>query len=607
MAFEWLPVPKGIRRRLWFGIGGQLAVLFLAVALAVWIGLRGNAAIEQTFKDNGDSLAFMHELTRAAGQLDAGVQAGLQDPRAADLGLLKGLQARVDQNLSGELANVTERGEREAALNLLAGWEAYSSALPQALDPAPGPARRRALYRARMAPAYARMQELAWVIADLNLKNARFRNHGQNLLASEMRLMALLLIAGVAVAGAFLVRVGHSVVDPVLELTQGVRELSRGRLGGSVTAEGDDEVGQLGRAFNVMARRLSEYEQGFRAKLLRTRRTTQMAINSFSDAVAVLGMDHRVELSNRAAEHLFGLRPGQELEGGPLATLGAHLGPVLQEGVAYEPEGYSGALQLRLAGRDRDILPRLIPVKDGKGRIFGATLVLADVTARRKLDGMKRSLLATVSHELKNPLTGLRMAAHLLEEEFRAGRTGRQEALLATLKENAERLHDTLEGLLDLGRLESGDLLQLVQRPADAVLRELVDPMGPLVQGQGLALDMEVASPLPEVAADLTRLRHVFSNLLDNAARHSPPQGRISVGARLDGAGVRFWVQDDGPGIPKAYEARVFERFFRVPGQGLGLAIAREIVELHGGQLQLEASPKGARFSFVLPAGAAAA
>lgn len=597
----------GIRARVWKGIGGLLLVLLLTASLAVWISLRGNDAIEQTFKNNGDSLAYMHELTRAADQVDAWVQVQTQSSRAADPSAILNLKSQVDKNLNGELENVTENGEREAALDLRSSWETYMDALPAVLRPGLDPGQRRALYRARLAPAHARLRELAWVIADLNLKNAHFKNHGKDLLLSELRLMILMLVAGLALGVAFAVRLGRSVVDPLLALTDGVRALGRGRLGGQVAVAGNDEMGELGKAFNVMARRLHDYEQGFRAKLLRTQRTTQLAINSFSDPVAVLGLDHKVELCNRAAEHLFGLKPGSELKDGPLADLTGHLEPVLTQGVAYEPEAYSVSLMVRSQGRERHILPRLLPVKDAKGRIVGATLVLTDVTARRKLDGMKSGLLATVSHELKNPLTSLRMAAHLLEEEFNAGRVGRQANLLATLKGNAERLHSALEGLLDLGRLESGDLLRLELKPADEMLRTLLAPLLPPLEQQGFRLELALDKALPPVAVDLGRLKLVFSNLLDNAARHSPPSGTIKVGAALEASGVRFWVQDEGPGIPKSFENKIFERFFRVPGQaqgsglGLGLAIAREITELHGGYLVLDPGPKGARFSFILP------
>lgn len=597
----------GIRKRVWIGIGGLLAVLVLTGCLAVLVSLRGNAAIEQILKNNGDSLASMHDLTRAVDQLDALVLARIPGARTDNPDLIPDLSSKVDADLAEEFGNVSENGEREAALKLRSSWKAYTDGLSKVLRPGLDPVQRMSLYRALMAPARDRIRNLAWVIADLNLKNAHFKDHGRDLLASEMRLMVFMLLAGVGVGIAFAVRLGRSVVDPILALTKGVRDMGRGRLGAQVAADGDDEVGELGRAFNVMAVRLHDYEQGFRAKLLRTQRTTQMAINSFIDPVAIVGMDRKVELCNPAAEDLFGLRPGMGLADGPLAGLSFHLAPVLEKGDAYEPTGYSSAIIITLRKRERYILPRLIPVKDSKGRVVGATLVLADVTARRMMDEMKNGLLSTVSHELKNPLTSLRMATHLLDEDFTAGRGGRQAELLATMKNNVERMHGVLEGLLELGRLESGGMLRLELRQAGDLLRDMLEPLRPHLERSGHNLELVLEEALPRVAVDATRLKLVFSNLLDNAVRYSPPSEKLTVGAFMEKSGVRFWIQDLGPGIPKAFQQRIFERFFRVPGHsqgtgmGLGLAIAREITELHGGQLRLDPSVRGARFSFSLP------
>lgn len=598
----------GIRRRLWLGIGGLLTLQLLTAALAVRISLSGYAAIEQTLKNNGDSLAYMHELTQSVDQLDAWARAQENLRAVADDSAIRGLRAKVDLNVAEEFDNTSERGEREAALDLRATWEAYQAALRRVLQ-AVEPARRRALGQRELEPLHQRLQALAWEIADLNLKNARFRNHGRDLLDAELRLMVLLLVIGTGAGVAFAIRSGQSLLNPVLELTEGVRALGRGHLDGQVRAAGDDELGELGRAFNAMSRRLHGYEQGFRARLLRVQHTTQLAINSFSDPVAVFGMDRRVELCNRASEKLFDLGPGRALDSGPLAALGPWLEQVLVHGRAYEPTRYGDAIRVERLGKERYILPRLVPVSDSQGRIVGATLVLADVSSQRRLDGMKSGLLATVSHELKNPLTGLRMAAHLLVEDASEGREGRRQALLDSIKDNAERLHWALEGLLDLGRLESGDLLNLELRPAGQVLDELMVGLRPPLERQGIHLELAAAQGLPAVAADAGRLKHVFSNLLDNAARHSPPGAGIQVGAELAEGRIRYWVRNQGPTVPEEFRDRIFERFFRVPGQpqgsglGLGLAIAREIVELHGGNLVLDPTEDGATFSLWLPLG----
>jgi signal transduction histidine kinase len=440
----------------------------------------------------------------------------------------------------------------------------------------------------------------------MNLRNDRFRDHGHRLLEAEERLMVLFLALGAALGAALVFVFGRSLIQPLLELTRGVREVEQGRLDLQVPVRSTDEMGELAHAFNAMAERLKQNDRGFRARLLRAQRTTQLAINSFSDPVAVLGPSGQVELCNRSAEGLFGLKAGHDLIGSSLAGL-QRLVPAVLEGQAHEPQGYSEALRVEVDGREKFILPRLLPVQDDRGRVVGVTLVLADVTGLRKLDEMKSGLLATVSHELKNPLTSLRMGAHLLTEEASGPLTPRQDAIVRSLRDNSERLHSILQDLLDLGRLDSGDLLHLELQPAELLLRGSLERVKADLTAKALTLDTEIHKDLPSVAVDPLRIGYVLSNLLDNAIKFSPRGSTLWVGARREGPGVRFWVQDSGPGIAPEYSNRVFERFFRAPGQaagagqGLGLAIAKELAELHGGSLQIEESPIGARFALYLP------
>jgi signal transduction histidine kinase len=142
---------------------------------------------------------------------------------------------------------------------------------------------------------------------------------------------------------------------------------------------------------------------------------------------------------------------------------------------------------------------------------------------------------------------------------------------------------------------------------AEALVHDAAAPLEAAYQDKGVGLSADVPGDVPDVLADDTRVDHVFSNLLSNALRYTPPGGRVGVSAEAEPEFVRFTVEDTGPGIPRQYLARVFERFFRVPGQsggtgaGLGLAIAREIVEAHGGTIGVDSDEgQGARFTFTL-------
>jgi signal transduction histidine kinase len=241
-------------------------------------------------------------------------------------------------------------------------------------------------------------------------------------------------------------------------------------------------------------------------------------------------------------------------------------------------------------------------------RLLGVTLVLADVTNLRRLDEMKSGLLSVVSHELKTPLTSIRMAAHLLLEERVGPLTSKQTELLLAARDDADRLQKIIEDLLDMGRLESGRVeLDLRSEPAERLVSDALTPLEPSFHDRGIELEMDVPVDTPPVLADPARIDHVFSNLLTNSLKFTAPGGRVRVSAQTEAEFVRFVVADTGIGIPAEFLGRIFERFFRVPrenqpgGAGLGLAIAKEIVEAHGGHIAVQSQEgQGSRFSFSL-------
>jgi two-component system, NtrC family, sensor histidine kinase KinB len=217
--------------------------------------------------------------------------------------------------------------------------------------------------------------------------------------------------------------------------------------------------------------------------------------------------------------------------------------------------------------------------------------------------------VATVSHELKTPLTSIRLVLHLLLEETVGPLTPQQLGLVVDARDNAERLLVMINNLLDLARLEQGpsQLRLRPERPA-CLLQPTLDGFRPRAADQGVELETEVSVDLPPVAVDADRFPHALQNLLDNALTHTPAGGKIAVSAARRGEQVVFSVSDTGCGIPPQYLPFVFERYFRVPGEttpkgsGLGLTIVREIVTAHGGTVACESRPgEGTVFRVALP------
>jgi signal transduction histidine kinase len=253
----------------------------------------------------------------------------------------------------------------------------------------------------------------------------------------------------------------------------------------------------------------------------------------------------------------------------------------------------------------------VIPIPTGlhAGEATGTAVILKDVTQHHEQQELKRSVAATVSHQLKTPLQSLRMSIHLLSEERVGKLNNKQMELVCAAKEESERLKEIMDDFLVLDRIES-DRSHLQIEPVSPIVlaREGLETFQSEAKGKGVSLMNAVSEGLPDVMADPLRIRHVFGNLLSNALRFIQPGGSITVNAFHETDVIRFTVEDTGAGIPSEYVNRLFEAFYRAPGQdeksgvGLGLAIVKEIVEAHGGTVLAQSKiGEGTRMSFTLP------
>jgi signal transduction histidine kinase len=346
---------------------------------------------------------------------------------------------------------------------------------------------------------------------------------------------------------------------------------------------------------------------------MRARESAQATIDSFADPVLLVDPEGGVELANPAALRVLGVAPPAEGQPSvawqPPEALRKPLDDALRNQHATLAEGFEQAIFFRLDGDDRAYLPQVRPVRAPQGETLGAAVVLYDVTRFRLLDQLKGDLVATVSHELKTPLSSVRLAVHLLLEEVVGPLNAKQIELLIDARENAERLLSLVEHLLALARLEHDtDAFRLTPQDPAALLRTAADAVAARAQGRGVTLSVEAEDDLPPVGADPERLGQALNNLLDNALTYTEAGGKVTLSAALVGDRVRLTVADTGVGIPPEFLPHVFDKFFRVPnsphppGTGLGLAIVREVALAHHGLVTCESEPgKGTRFHLTLP------
>ena len=597
-----------LRTRILFGALPLLLLLAGVGGYAVWLFVRLGGAVNTTLRENYESVAAMRDLRESALRIDRALsfqRAGAAEA-AQTRAVLDPQAAECRRSVEFEVNNVTEVGERELAGQLREHDEAFLAAAEAAVrDPAAVNADLRRPLDELLTAALA-VQQLNERAMSGKDQNARATA------ATSTRVMLGAIALALPVAGFFAFRLLRTIRSPLAALTQSARALGEGNLDQVLPVTGQDELGQLADAFNKMAGRLREYRQTTDNEVTLARQATGMTFAALPDPIVVYADDGAVTYQNPAAERLRKRLNGASFAPLPVMPIASE---VLRGGGDYLPDSFEKAICVRLDDRETFLLPRVVGFRDGQGQVHGAVAILQDVTRFRLLDDVKTNLVATVSHELKTPLTSLRMAVHLLLEERIGALNPKQTELLIAAREDSERLLDLINNLLDLARLESGAASRerRPNQPDDMVRRAVADARE-MVGASGQRLVVQADANLPAVLASTDQLDHVFSNLISNAAKHSPPGEEIAVAARAadGGRAVRFSVVDRGPGVPAAERERVFEKFYRLPGEsregaGLGLAICREIVRAHDGRIGVTDGPdgRGSEFFFVLPAAAA--
>ena len=595
-----------LRNRIFLGVAPLIILLMMVGGYAVWLFFRLGNAVNTTLHENYVSIVAMRDLKDAAERIERTLSGdhaptGQDTPDQAQAAMEQQI-AICRRSVDTELAIITEPGESEAAERLRGRDDTFLQTVSTVFS-AGGTG---AINLRRPLNA---LLEAAATIQGINERAMNEKDqHARGTARQSTRVMLLAMAAALPLGLFFAYRLSGVVLRPIQRLTDSARDLGEGNLDQVLPVQSRDELGQLADAFNKMAGKLRLYRQTTTDELVHARQATEVVFAALLDPIVIFSSEGEIAYQNPASERLRKKLAGTETNL-PIVSLAMK---VLRGDGDYLPESFEQAICVRVDDREKFLLPRVIGLRDGGA---GAVIILHDVTRFRLLDDVKTNLVATVSHELKTPLTSIRMAVHLLLEERIGALNPKQTELLIASRDDAERLLDLINNLLDLAKLESGTTVseRRAQQP-EKLVRRAVQEARDLISVAGLNMAMQVDDHLPPVAISADQLSHVFSNLISNAAKHSPPGEEIVVAARAEreGHAVRFSVTDHGPGIPVAERERVFEKFYRLPGEpregaGLGLAICREIVRAHDGQIGVIAAPggRGSEFFFVLPVGAA--
>ncbi len=340
-----------------------------------------------------------------------------------------------------------------------------------------------------------------------------------------------------------------------------------------------------------------------REELKRAREQWDAINQSIAEGVALVDAAGRIVFLNAAAQSLFNL---DDAIGRPFEDVGWdwQLQPLVTEILARRAESLSQIVVKE--GRTFQVGVRMCPL----GETFGALVALTEITELQRLGRVRRDFVANISHELRTPVTSLQILADTLANEL--GEASPAQVWLAKLQSQVDVLHQLTDELMDLALIESGQMpIKLVETPVAEWVAQVVEVFRLQAERKEVALAVETPAD-QRVLADPAGARRVLSNLLHNAIKFTPARGRVTIRARQAGDSVEIKVEDTGVGIPARDLPRIFERFYKVDraraqgethSTGLGLAIAKHIVEAHGGKIWAESSEgKGSTFYFTLPA-----
>lgn len=603
-----------------FLLAGTLLVLATVGSSlwSVWTFARLGRVVDETLRDSRSTIDLITALSGALEREDDALLLAMSGSSDSGRQQVAIERQRVDEKYRQLLRSFQpdEVVQQKLAKSLGEELAAYRKAGSELIANTSGAAPLR-LYHERVNPRLrqavatcAQMREVGFREMESAGVSARDEARKSTWIVTSIALGAIVLASVVALWLA------RSILRPVGELAASLEALRQGDFGRRITSSTVDEMAELADGFNRMAEALAEYRRSSLGELLTAKTTLEATLNALPDPVFVLAPNEELIAANPPGREILNAKQtigASRLDDLPL--LPEHFDAVRAalSGVRYDSQriDFGQTLAVELSGQTRRFFVAAVSIPEFAPHCNGAVVVLTDVTDFARLDELRSELVAVASHELKTPLTSLRMNLLLLQERAQDLST-RQQEMLATALAGLDELAATVDELLDLTRIEAGQL-RIQRERVD--LEQLVDQAVSTFQPRFLDAQVNLQSVHQNgnstIRGDHARLRVVLNNLLANALKYTPDGGSVVVLTKPVPApnsrpsSIRVSVSDTGPGVPIEFRQRIFEKFFRVEhqngnkseyrgrGTGIGLYLCRQIVDAHGGTITCEASESG--------------
>ncbi len=482
-----------------------------------------------------------------------------------------------EKNLTSQLLNATELGEREATARLKSKFDLLKS-------------------NGNDADLKSEIRQEIFGIMQLNMLAIKKKSDSATQTAETGNLaIAVTGTLCFLLAFSLLVNLPSNIADPIKELTESIRQIANKNYSERVHFMNHNEFGDLAKSFNTMALKLQEYHESNLFKLSFEKTRLETLINEMHDPIIGMDSEGIILFANTEAFKTIGLKSEEVIgRSGPIL---AQTNDLMKSLIAKPVESEkSHPMKIFYDGKESYFEKEIVnititPTGEEKSVHIGDVIIMRNITIFKELDFAKTNFIATVSHELKTPISSIKLSLQLLENKTTGVINADQQQLIDGIKEDSSRLLKITGELLELSQLETGNIqlniessnpYEIIGYATDAVKKEAAD--------KNIKIEIQAPENLPNVKADSEKTAWVLINFLTNAIRYSPENGRIAVQLKQEFDQLIFGVADNGKGIEKRYIAKVFDKYFQVPGShksgtGLGLAISKEFIEAQNGSI----------------------
>ncbi len=407
-----------------------------------------------------------------------------------------------------------------------------------------------------------------------------------------------------------------NISNPIKELSESIKQIAAQNYTQRVHYDKQNEFGELATSFNTMAEKLEEYKAGNLEKLLMEKKRIETLINNMSEPVIGLDEKKQVLFMNNIAIKIAGLQ-SEYVIGKPVQDIAVQndlIRTLVQELFITDTLQSQHKQPVKIYADnkesyfEKEIIPiKIIPTGEKDEKQIGTVILLQNITPYKELDFAKTNFIATVSHELKTPISSIKMSLQLLENKQVGELNTEQQSLIESIKEDAGRLLRITGELLNMTQVESGTIqMNVVPSDAKEIVEYAVNANKSAAEQKQIKFEINMPDNLPKVIADNEKTSWVLTNLLSNAIRYSYDNSVIYIDVTAENEKIKFSVTDTGQGISPQYIDKIFDRYFRIPGAkkegtGLGLSISKEFIEAQGGQITVKSDfGAGSTFSFTL-------